>query len=76
MRLKRRIKKIEAGLRQKGKVPPDERVRVFFDDESGSVRVQMRAEKARVMKNYTSDASELLFIQSAIHEPRPRPVAV
>ena len=73
MSVKRRICKLEKKLGKKGKVPPGERVRIFFDDGSGSVRKQMEAEEARLMKKYSSDGSELLFIQSSIPEPRPLP---
>ena len=75
MSLKKRIKKMEAGLRKKGKIPPAERVRIFFNDGSGSVRAEMEAERDWLMKDYGSDGSELLFIQSAIPEPNPRPAA-
>ena len=76
MSVKRRVCKLEKKLGKKGKIPPDKRVRVFFDDDSGSVRAEMAAEEARLMKKYNSDGSELLFIESAIPEPRPRPEAV
>ena len=73
MTLKRRIKKMEAGLRKKGKIPPDKRVHIFFDDGSGSLRKKMEAEEAELRKKYSPDGSELIFIQSEIPEPKPRP---
>ena len=73
MSVKRRVSKLEKRLRKKGKVPPNERVRIFFDDGNGSDRAEMAAEEARLMKKYNSDGSELLLIESAVPEPKPRP---
>lgn len=73
MTLKKRIKKMEAGLRKQGKIPPAERVCIFFDDGSGSVRAEMENQKALLMKKYNSSGGELLQIQSCVPEPRPRP---
>ena len=73
MSVKRRVCKLEKKLRQKGKIPPGERVRIFFDDGSGSVIEEMGAEKALLMKKYSSDGFELIFVRSEIPEPRPLP---
>ena len=73
MSVKKRVSKLEKKLWKKGKIPPDERVRIFFDDGGRSVRAKMAAEEARLKKKYNSDGSELLLIESTVPEPKPRP---